>query len=239
MLDRDTLTGRLDRLMQEEVSRFGAEVPNAGLLTDPAAPVDVAYYLRHRIETVHRIRLTAETDAKALSAMIPVNYEAARLWGRYTAEEMQHDRIFLRDLARHGLSDAQVLAVPPYASTRAMLAFLHRAIDEGGGLPAVAYSLFVEWNSERAGPAVADKIARQFGAGHVAGARAHLQLDDKEEHWTMMVDVARALLADERDAERLDDLIRAVAEHFRAYFRELHETTIGWRVAQAAPAAAE
>ena len=149
MISRHELEQVLDRVMEEESEKFFKAVPQSGHLTEESGPLDENYYIRHRIETVKRIRLTAKTDALALARMIDENYEAARDWSTYTAEELSHDRLYLADLRKHGYTDGQVIATEPFGATSAMLRYLETSIERVGSIAAVAYSVFVEWNSDR------------------------------------------------------------------------------------------
>jgi hypothetical protein len=203
-----------------------SSVPRVSHLTGDGAPLDRAYYLRHRIETVRRIRETARTDALALACMLREDYEAARKWARYTEQELNHDRLYLADLHRHGYTTDQVLAVPPMHATVLLLDTLEARIRELGSLPAVAYSVFVEWNSERASAAAVERAAEAFGPGHVAGSRAHLGIDVREDHLATMLDVARAVMRDRHDHAVLAELLHEIGALFRAYFTELHHIAL-------------
>lgn len=231
MIDREQMAGRLDELMTGEVARFLETVPDAGHLTDRTGRLDEAYYLRHRIETIKRIRMTARTDALALARMVDEDYEAARAWARYACEELDHDRLFMQDLLRHGLTEEAVHAVEPFPATRAMIAYLDRRLAEVGSLAAVAYSIFVEWNSERYSGAVVEKAAEQFSTGHVEGSGSHYGIDQTEDHYEEMLDVAHRLVTRLGDEAVLHGLIRDLSGLFRDYFRELSEATLGRRQA--------
>lgn len=224
MPDRQELARRLDELMEAEAAVFIDAVPFASHLTD-TQPLDARYYIRHRIETIKRIRLTARTDAIALSRMIDEDYEAARPWGRYICEELDHDKLFLADLEKHGVTDAAVEATPLYASTRDTIAYLENQIEAVGSLAAVAYSIFVEWNSARySGPAVL-KAAETFSRDHVAGSWSHVGIDETEDHYEVMVDIAHRLLRRQQSDEVLINLIKDIAALFRRYFEELYLDT--------------
>lgn len=232
----DELARWVDQVMTEETRRFVAEVPYASHLTDER-DLDAQYYLRHRIETVRRIRSTASTDALALTRMVREDYAAARPWSRYVAEELGHDALFLRDLARHGLSEDEVLATPPFPATTAMVGFIAEEIERTGPLAAVAYSLLVEWSSERYSPKAVAKAERAFSFEHAKGARSHLGIDEDEEHYRMMLQVASRLLDRAGGLPVLERLIRTLCAHFRRYFTELYEATVGQGTAVGRPAA--
>uniref|UniRef100_Q07VJ3 Uncharacterized protein n=1 Tax=Rhodopseudomonas palustris (strain BisA53) TaxID=316055 RepID=Q07VJ3_RHOP5 len=212
----------IDRVMINECTLFANTVPRADHLSTSEAPLDQAYYLRHRIETVRRIWETARTDAIALSVMIGEDYEAARQWAEYVREEMNHDRLYLSDLERHGITAEMVRATPPFASTLRLLATLEARIAELGSLPAVAYSVFVEWNSKQASPAAAERVEAAYGPAYVKGARAHIAIDEREQHDDMMLEVARAVLTARCYPDGvLTALLAEFGALFRAYFVEL------------------
>jgi hypothetical protein len=220
------LHAALEPVIEAEVRLFLDRTPAASHLTDPAQPLDLTYYLRHRVETVKRIWLTSRTDALALAAMVDEDYDAARLWAPYVSEELGHDLLFLRDLRAHGVSLDDVRSTPLFPSTTAMVAQLEREIEALGSLPAVAYSLFVEWNSERYSARVTEKAERQFGADRERGSRSHLGIDEAEGHYVTMVRIAAALLRT-TPFSQLERLTRDIAGHFRGYFGELHAATLG------------
>lgn len=223
------LRGRVDAVCQTELALF-VDVPFAGHLSDPSVPLHGPYYTRHRIETVHRIRLTSRLDALALAAMVRENYDSARHWSRYVTDELHHDLLFLDDLAAMGCPASVVLNTPPFESTLAMVDDLIGAIDRVGGLSAVAYSLFVEWNSERGSPAAVDRAEARYGPHAVAGARRHLGIDTDANHYELILGIASVLLAG-RDIAVLETLLRRVGAHLRTYFSELHTTTVLARAA--------
>ncbi|MBI3751779.1 MAG: hypothetical protein HY263_09030 [Chloroflexi bacterium] len=197
------------------------------MLTDTATPLDEGYYLRHRIETVRRIRETARTDALALARMIEEDYDAAREWADYTVEEMNHDRLFLDDLEAHGLPGDIVLSTPPLPATERLLRDLESGIREVGSVAAVAYALFVEWNSEQASGSAVKKALAAFGPERTAGSRRHLGIDESEDHSDAMFKVAWRLAESGSGEDALVALVRTMAADLRAYFGELYAATIG------------
>lgn len=221
--DLERLRRILDEAMERERELFAAIVPEPALLLEGEGPRYHACYLRHRIETVRRIRETAATDALALAALCRESYEAARPWAAYTVEEMGHDRLFLVDLARHGLEEEAVFATPPFAATRRLVRWLEEGVRLHGATPAVAYSLYVEWNAERAAPRAVENAARAFSPGHVVGARGHLGIDTREDHYGMLVGIAWHLVHRRGSVEFLLDCLQRVGLLLRDYFRELHD----------------
>ncbi|MEI2383687.1 hypothetical protein [Breoghania sp. JC706] len=214
----------VDDLLIREGQTFLEDVPAAAALTDES-PLNEAYYLRHRIETVWRIWLTARTDALALAAMIGEDYESARSWSEYTAEEMDHDRMFLADLLVHGVTREEVVKTGPLQPTIEMVEYIEQGIREYGALPAVAYSLFVEWNSERFSRRAVQKAEMAFSERHVAGSKFHVGIDLEESHLPVMLGITERLVRSSGNRALLEKLLRDIARFFRAYFVKLHEET--------------
>ena len=229
MSDLETLRTLVDSVLAEENRLFRALVPRADhFSTTSDQPLSTPYYLRHRIETVHRIRATAKTDAMALACMVDEDYDAARLWARYLEQEMNHDQLFLEDLSHHHISREQVLSTPWFVSTIELVRYLTTRIAAFGSLPAVAYSVFVEWNSERFSRGAVDRAAAAFSADHVKGARAHVGIDDKHGHPDTMFEVAHRITAKRGTSDLMFLLLREISALFRSYFTELH----WWALAQ-------
>jgi hypothetical protein len=212
--------------MTEETERFVAEVPFASHLTDDQE-LDENYYVRHRVETVKRIRLTARTDALALARMVQEDYSAARKWSRYITEELSHDVLYLRDVRQHGIPEEAALAAPPFPATVAMVRYIEEEIGRVGSLAAVAYSLLVEWSSERYSEKTVVKATRAFSVDHVKGSHSHLGIDETEDHYSMMLEVASRVLDRAGGLPVLERLVRDISAFLRRYFTELYEATVG------------
>jgi len=216
---------QIEEILFHEALRNMYEVPGIDVPGTDNIRFNRAYYLRHRIETVRRVRMTARTDALALAAMIDEDYEAARRWAKYTVEEMQHDRLFLADLAQHGWDTLRVLATPPLAGTVALVNYLTRQIALRGGIAAVAYSILVEWNSARFSRHLVDRAEQEFGKEFVKGSRAHLHIDAEEDHLAEMVGIAYLLVNRADSMQILRCLLVDIAALLRDSFIELHHIT--------------
>ncbi|MCB0339160.1 MAG: hypothetical protein KDD53_06130 [Bdellovibrionales bacterium] len=218
----------VDAVMLAEAGKFLSEVPRASHLTDDT-PLDVNYYVRHRIEAVWRIWLTAKTDALSLVKMLDEDYDASRPWSAYIAEELDHDVLFLSDLNHHGVTEAQVRQIGPFSSTRKMVAEIESGIQKHGSLPAVAYSLFVEWNADRYSGRAVDKARACLPTEYLNGAKQHAEFDIAESHFPMILEITGRLIA--KDSGRittLEKLIREIALRFREYFTELHHSDLAF-----------
>lgn len=227
MSSRQQLARNIDSFMAREVIRVIEKVPSSLHLIDERQELNDAYYLRHRIETVKRIRMTSRTDALALAAMVEEDYEAARWWSKYVHEELNHDLLYLKDLQKHGLKEKQVFKIDPFASTIAMVETIKAGIQHFGSIGAVAYSVWVEWNSERSSATVVERAGRKYSASHVRGARAHVGFDQKMDHYEIMVNVVHRLLRRHANDEALFGQLRLISDHIADYFLELEASTNG------------
>lgn len=215
------LNNWIDHLMIVEGQRFLDEVPRASHLTDDST-LDINYYIRHRIEAIWRIWMTARVDALATASMVREDYESARSWSRYASEELDHDLLFLADLSKHGVSPELVKEIGPFPSTQTMVDQIEEQMSQYGSLPAVAYALFVEWNADRFSSKAVCKAEKFLSANHVAGAKSHTEFDITESHYPMIVDIiARLLTNNTYKIEVLERSVKEIAQHFRQYFTDL------------------
>lgn len=224
--DLDQLAYVVDCVLTEEVEKILQNTPRATHLTKQDEELDERYYIRHRIETVARIRLSSRFDALALARMVGEDYPASRLWSRYVAQELSHDLLFINDLQTHGISEETVLQTPPFRATTEMVNFIEGKIEQLGSIPAVAYSICTEWNADRAAMAVVTKAERRFSAVHVSGAKAHLGIDISDDHYGMMLNVAHRLLNRHGNEETLVTLLLQIMSYYQRYFEELHDATV-------------
>ena len=222
----EQLARSIDAQLTDDVGWILQYVPFAAHLTADDEALHDAYYIRHRIETVKRIRLTAKTDALALASLIDIDYEAAREWNHYTAQEMNHDKLFIRDLEHHGYTEASILSVETFPATIQMVQYLNRSVQAVGALPAIAYSLFVEWNSERASAHVVARAEKSFSRLHVAGSKAHQKIDEDAQHYADILRLADRLLKQGSSADTLSIYLKDVALFFANYFMQLYQSTI-------------
>jgi len=215
-----------EKQCEEEVALFFRTVPHAEHLTDPSTDLDETYYIRHRVETIKRIQMTARTDALALVALIREHYDLARKWAKYTLQEMNHDLMFLRDLKEHGYSQEQVVAIAPFEATKHLGIYLENSINTYGPIAAVAYSLFVEWNSDRYSKKTVEKAMKKYSSKHTAGAKAHVHFDEDQDHYQLIVEIAYRLIENDGHARQLFQITKDISALFRAYFTELYHHTI-------------
>ena len=204
------------------MERLFNRVPGARLLADESSQFKEDYYLRHRIETVKRIWLTSQTDALALAAMVDEDYESARWWSKYIYQELNHDLLYIADLSKHGFTLEQIAAVQPYTATLAMVEYIRNQIPRIGSVAAVAYSVWVEWNSDKTSALVVERARKKYSSGHVKGSHAHVGIDINEDHYSIMLDVVyRLIMRNGGDATNFFAMLRQLTDFVAQYFEEL------------------
>jgi hypothetical protein len=229
-MNRDLLTemkGHLDWQMEERL--FG-RVPFAREFHTGEA-TDLAYYRRHLMETVIRIRLNNEVDAFCLHKIAHDDHKLAGQLATYLAEELGHEDLFLADLKRLGVSREQLDATPPFIATRKLIGFMYHSIDKDGPMPTMTWNWLVEWYSDKFNKTIAQKAAAEFGDQSVKGSMAHLGIDDHEDHVSLMFGTVEATIHSDKDVTRAKEYLTTYVELVVEYFQELYDATIGKEVA--------
>lgn len=213
----------VDDVLKNKVKDIFNRVPSVKHLIDRDTDLNEKYYVRHRIETVKRIYATAKTDALALYNMIDLNYDASRLWAKYLEEEMNHDKLFLLDVGKFGVSKEDVINTAPFNATNELITYLERSMRSEGPISAVAYSVCVEWNSEKVAGRVAEKVKSKYGKEYVKGVHAHTKIDENEDHLGEMLEIAEMILnTSEMTIERFSEILLEIMDVLSNYFVELN-----------------
>jgi hypothetical protein len=203
-----------------EIERFYAEVPSASHLAKSSA-VNPEYFKRHTIETILRIRLARMADGKAISVLAKSHPRVAASWAKYAEEEMLHDRMFLKDLERLGVSADDVYGSEPLAATKLLQGYLYYTLEHEGALGLLCKAFFIEYSTLKTQKEWNDNIARNFGPEAIKGAAAHLSYDDAEDHSGDVWNALSALVTTPADEARVLGHLRVYANLLRAYFAEL------------------
>jgi hypothetical protein len=196
--------------------------------------IDRDYYVRHLVETVLRIRLNNEVDAYALFKVGSADNNLAAKLAKYLAEELGHEGMFIRDLAKFGLSVEELNATSIFPSTAKLMGYLRLAADSRGPAPTTLWDWFVEWYSDRYNQVITNKAADDFGQERVRGSQAHLDFDESHDHDELMFrTVSRAVDIFGTPEEAYADLATFI-DLIGDYFAELYESTVGYKL-QAEP----
>jgi hypothetical protein len=183
---------------------------------------------------VLRIRLNNEVDAYALFKVGSKDDSLAAKLAKYLAEELGHEGMFTRDLAKFGLSIEEMNATPIFPSTAKLMGYLRLAADSRGPAPTTVWDWFVEWYSDRYNQIITDKAAADFGKAYLRGSQAHLDFDESHDHDELMFrTVSRAVEVFGTPEQAYTDLTTFV-DLIGDYFTELYESTVSSKV-QAEP----
>lgn len=230
-LDRARLEGLAADLMEQQFAR----VPrmrefHTGEWTDKA------YYIRHVVETVLRIRLNNEVDSYALFKVGSKNDALAANLAKYLAEEFGHENMFTRDLRKFGMTPEELEAHDVFPTTKQLMGYLRLAADDRGPAPTTVWDWFVEWYSDRYNQIITNRATEEWGKEFTRGKQAHLDFDDQHDHDELMFrTVSRAVEFFGEPEKAYADLTTFVTL-IGDYFAELYEATVGSRERELSPA---
>ncbi len=213
--------------MQRGLDEIERSSETAFLFARNPAALPKSTLIRHEIEHVFRIRMFREADAKAgewLRVHVPETHEK---WSEYARSEAVHDRYFLHDLASLGYDRSRVEQFSPFASTKALAAYVDGASEKFGALPVVLYSFWTEHNSDVGTTPVIESVAATFGSGVPSGSRAHRALDEHEDHASVVNNVLGHLIESQRTLALAMALLDGISLWIGAYFAELETSRYG------------
>jgi hypothetical protein len=178
------------------------------------------FYRRHILETAIRIRMNNEVDSFALTKTIRDDRAAEQLLA-YLHEEYGHDRMFEEDLRVMGLSERDLAEAEPLFATELLMAFLWRAVEKDGMLPALLWDWLVEWYSARYNPQITETAATVVGPESVRQATRHLELDEELEHEDGLTDALTTLIERDDSFRKAEQYLDRFVQLIEMYFREL------------------
>jgi hypothetical protein len=222
---RAELQQQVDGILDRYIKEFYEKVPYAShFLT--ASQLDMRYYKRHTIETILRIRRKRTIDAHVIRYFTLNDPPTAKKWAEYTDEEMLHDRLFLADLEKVGVSADEVYSTDPFLATKLLNGyFLYFLEFEGTPLAAIASAYFLEYTARKTQPDWLDNLDEIFGKDNTKGARTHVNYDIDQDHtgdvWNVLMSLVRTEADEQRLLRHFDDLY----ELFTMYFSEVYTAT--------------
>jgi hypothetical protein len=224
---RPELRKRADALMDAMIREFYEKVP-FGAHMAKSDKVDSAYYKRHTIETILRLRMKRTCDAIAIQYFTKRDPVLAKKWAQYMDDEMLHDvEFFVHDLEKMGVSLEEIYATEPLLSTKLLMGYYQYGMEfDGTPLALIASVYFVEYTTTRTQVDWLNNISRSLGDVAVRGSRGHVELDLAEDHDDFVWDALMSLVPDEAAGERMLQHIAHVGELYVAYFIELYEHTV-------------
>lgn len=230
-LDRDRLQSLAEECVERQFDRVTRMREfHAGDWTDRE------YFIRHKAETVLRIRLNNEVDSYALFKVGSKNDALAAKLAQYLAEEYGHENMFTRDLQKLGLTMEALNAMPVFPATAKLMGYLRLAADSRGPAPTTVWDYFVEWYSDRYNQVILDRATAELGKEYTRGSQAHLDFDEEHDHDELMFrTVSLAVEAFGTPEQAYQDL-EVYIDLIGDYFQELYDSTVGLRENAAAPA---
>jgi pyrroloquinoline quinone (PQQ) biosynthesis protein C len=232
LADGERIRERLDRYLDGKMAEWAATVPYANHLESKR--LDSAWYRRHTIEHVWRIRLSRAAHCKALHAITKISPEAAQLYAEYQSEEMNHDTLFMQDCKALGVTQAELLATEPFLATRLLQGFFYFVCEHESPIGVVASSYLVEYTTAKLTPRQIKSLKSSLGEDKIRGQLAHVNTDLGDDHAGEMWRILRYLLRSEEDVEKVLRYFDDIQTILALYFRELYEATVAKPSAAAA-----
>ncbi len=227
LADGERVREKLDSYLDGKMSEWAATVPYANHLE--SKNLNSAWYRRHTIEHVWRIRLSRSSHAKALHEITKISPEAAQLYAEYQAEEMNHDLLFRQDVEALGVTNEELLATEPFLATRLLQGFFYFLTEHEGPLGVVASSYLVEYTTSKLTPRQIKSMKETIGEAKLKGQLAHINTDLGDDHAGEMWRILRYLILDESDVEKVLRYFDDIQTILALYFRELYEATVQTR----------
>lgn len=219
------LRDRVNRYLDKKMEEWAATVPYANHLE--GSEVHSAWYRRHTMEHVWRIRLSRTVQASVLHAMAKISPEAAQLYARYQDEEMLHDVLYARDLGPLGIDEEELYATEPMFATRLLEGFLYFIAQHENPLGVVCYGYLVEYTTKKLTPRQLEAMKKSIGSDKIKGQVAHLNTDLVEDHSGAMWNIMNSLIFSAEDEALIYKYFDEIQELLAMYFKELYSKTVG------------
>jgi hypothetical protein len=188
-------------------------------LADPA--VLRRFFIRSTIENVRRIELMRKINPLVCVKAASTDPILCKKWGLYAADEGLHSRMFARDLHTLGVGDDVIYTTPSLFSTELLCGYLYHTLEEEGPMAVVASGYYVESISRMSQPGWLDRIEAVLGPAATRGSRAHLLLDDKDEHIDLAWNLSMRLVKTPEDEARFVEHVKKLHALLSAYVGEV------------------
>jgi hypothetical protein len=185
----------------------------------------IELYKRHNIETILRIALKRAVDPVIANYWASRDSKLCQEWGLYGAEEGRHDRMFARDLHLVDVTDAEIYSTPPTFATELLNGYFYYTLATEGPLASMVSGFYLESVAARTQPAWLDVMERFIGTDKTRGARAHLNLDEEDEHADMVWNMIMRVIKTPADEEAFVRHLVKINALFISYFFEVYYST--------------
>lgn len=224
-LQRPEFRERIDALLLKFESDFYAKSQGAQGMLD-AEKFDMALYKRHNVETMIRIGLKRAIDPLISNYWATRDPQLCKEWGMYGAEEGRHDRMFAGDLQKVGMTDDEMYAIKPTFATELLNGYFYYTLATEGPLAAMISGFYLEYIAGKTQPDWLDIMEQHVGSDKTKGARAHLALDDDDDHVDMVWNLIMRTIKNEADEERFVNHLIKINALFVSYFVEMYTSTM-------------
>ena len=187
---------------------------------------DMDMYKRHNVETILRISLKRAIDPIVANYWASRDPQLSKEWGLYGAEEGRHDRMFAGDLHKVGMSDAEIYKTKPTFATELLNGYFYYTLAVEGPMASMISGFYLEYMAGKTQPDWLDVMEKHVGADKTKGARAHLALDDDDDHIDMVWNMTMRMVENEEDEERFIDHLIKINSLFVSYFVEVYTGTV-------------
>jgi hypothetical protein len=215
----------VDEKLDALVHRFYTTIPFASHQM-ATRDLNIAYYKRHTIETILRIRRKRSINALVLHYLTRHDSRQAKAWAQYIEEEMLHDELFAKDLERLGVSHEEIDNQEPFLATKLLIGYFTHTLDYEGPMASIAGTYFLEYAAKKTQPAWIENLEKLLGAEKIRGARTHVDYDIGEGHPHFVWNVLMSLVRKSDDETRVLLHMDHWYGLFCAYFTELYDATV-------------
>jgi hypothetical protein len=214
----------LDRYLDRKMEEWKRTVPFASHMKEDQ--INMPYYKRTLIEHVWRIRLSRVSQSKAIYKIAGISPKAAQDYAHYQADEMLHDKLYVRDCEAAGMSLQDIYNTEPYLSTKLFQGFFYYALEHEHPMAPVVSNYLVEYTQAKLQPDIVRSLETSLGDDMIKGQQAHLSVDTREDHSMEMWKILSQLILSEEDFQLVFKYIDDVQEILAMFFREIYEDTV-------------
>jgi hypothetical protein len=215
---------KIDRYLDRKMEEWRQTVPFASHMKDKN--LHLGYYRRTLIEHVWRIRLSRVSQSKAIYKIAQISPQAAQDYAHYQADEMLHDRLYIRDCEAAGISMDEILKTEPYLSTKLFEGFFYYTLEHEHPMAPVVSNYLVEYTQAKLQPDIVKSLQSTLGHEMIKGQEAHLAVDTRDDHSLEMWKILSQLIFSEKDYDAIFRYIDDVQEILAMFFREIYEDTV-------------
>ena len=214
----------LDRYLDGKMDEWKRTVPYASHMK--SGQIDLPYYRRTLIEHVWRIRLSRVSQSRAIAKIAQISPKAAADYAHYQADEMLHDKLYIRDCEAAGITMDEILATEPYLSTRLFQGFFYYILEHEHPMAPVVSNYLVEYTQAKLQPDIVRSLQESLGRDSVKGQEAHLAVDLGEDHALEMWKILTQVIFSEEDFQMVFRYVDDVQEILAMFFREIYQDTV-------------